>query len=113
MAIRWDKFTVKSQEALQQAGELAAQHGNPEVQPVHVLVALVRDAEGIVAPVLAKLGANTVNFECQAMERINNLPKVSRGTQPPPRAPMPHIPYQPFTTAPHSTHNYTSTQPLP
>src|SRR5258708_35313048 len=82
MAIRWDKFTVKSQEALQQASELAAQHGDPEVQPVHVVEALVRDAEGIVAPVLAKLGAHTANFESQAMERINKLPKLSGGTQP-------------------------------
>ena len=58
MAIRWDKFTIKSQEAIQQASEIASQHGNPEMLPVHMLAALVRDREGIVAPVLTKLGAD-------------------------------------------------------
>ncbi len=112
MAIRWDKFTVKSQEALQQASELAAQHGNPEVQPVHVLVALVRDAEGIVAPVLAKLGANTANFESQAMERINKLPKVSGGTQPQLGAAMQKILDQAFKEADQFKDEYVSTEHL-
>src|SRR5216684_242402 len=112
MAIRWDKFTVKSQEALQQASELAAQHGNPEVQPVHLLVALVRDAEGIVAPVLAKLGANTANFESQAMERINKLPKVSGGTQPQLGAAMQKILDQAFKEADQFKDEYVSTEHL-
>ena len=43
MAIRWDKFTVKSQEAVQRANELASEHGNPELAPVHLLAALVED----------------------------------------------------------------------
>jgi ATP-dependent Clp protease ATP-binding subunit ClpB len=77
MAIRWDKFTVKSQEAIQHASELASQHGNPELLPVHVLVALTQDREGIVVPVLSKLGANPATIEAQAMERVEALPKVS------------------------------------
>src|SRR6202051_1512360 len=56
MAIRWDKFTVKAQEAMQRANELASEHGNPEVAPLHLLAALVEDKEGIVAPVLEKIG---------------------------------------------------------
>ena len=51
MAIRWDKFTVKAQEAVQRANELASEHGNPELAPVHLLAALVEDREGIVSPV--------------------------------------------------------------
>jgi ATP-dependent Clp protease ATP-binding subunit ClpB len=54
MAIRWDKFTVKSQEAIQQATELASQNGNPELQPIHILAALLQDREGIIAPVLTR-----------------------------------------------------------
>jgi len=45
MAIRWDKFTVKSQQAMQQAQTRAAELGNPEVMPVHLLLALVEDRE--------------------------------------------------------------------
>ena len=37
MAIRWEKFTVKAQAAVQRANELASEHGNPELLPVHLL----------------------------------------------------------------------------
>ena len=50
MAIRWDKLTLKSQEALQKAGELATENGNPELLPIHLLAALLEDQEGIVVP---------------------------------------------------------------
>src|SRR5947209_9712388 len=79
MAIRWDKFTIKAQEAIQHASDLASQHGNPELLPVHALVALTQDREGIVVPVLSKLGANPAVIEAQAMERVEALPKVSGG----------------------------------
>src|SRR5882672_12819415 len=77
MAIRWDKFTIKAQEAIQQASELAGQNGNPEMLPLHLLAALLQDSEGIVAPVLAKLGVNPATLQSQVMERIDRLPKVS------------------------------------
>jgi ATP-dependent Clp protease ATP-binding subunit ClpB len=48
MAIRWDKLTVKAQEAVQKANDLASEYGNPEVQPVHILAALLQDQEGII-----------------------------------------------------------------
>jgi len=44
MAIRWDKLTVKTQEAFQRANDLASEHGNPEVMPVHLLAALLETA---------------------------------------------------------------------
>jgi len=77
MAIRWDKFTVKAQEAVQRANELASEHGNAELMPLYILAALVEDMEGIVPPVLEKIGAGPqaiLNDAYQAMER---LPKVS------------------------------------
>ena len=77
MAIRWDKFTVKSQEAIQRGSELAAQHGNPEILPLHLLAALLEDREGIVPSVLAKLGANPEALHSEVLERIDRLPKVS------------------------------------
>ena len=83
MAIRWDKFTIKAQEAIQQATETASRHGNPELLPVHILAALVQDKEGIVVPVLAKTGANPATVESATLEAVERLPKVSgEGTQP-------------------------------
>src|SRR5215469_8905023 len=81
MAIRWDKFTIKSQEAIQRANDLASQNGNPEILPVHLLAAMVEDREGIVDPVLGKLGANPATIETEVQERIERLPKVSGGAQ--------------------------------
>src|SRR5881394_129470 len=77
MAIRWDKLTLKSQEAVQAASELASQHGNPELQPIHLLAALLQDREGIVAPVLTKIGIGPEKLLAEANAEIERLPKVS------------------------------------
>src|SRR5947209_5522730 len=77
MAIRWDKFTVKAQEAVQQASEIAGQNGNPEILPLHLLAALLQDQEGIVVPVLSKLGVNPATLSGLIMETVERLPKVS------------------------------------
>ena len=79
MAIRWDKLTVKAQEAMQRANDLASEHGNPELQPVHILAALVEDHEGIVAPLLERVGLHASAVQAQAMSEIEKLPKVSGG----------------------------------
>ncbi len=85
MAIRWDKFTVKAQEAVQRANELASEHGNPELEPLHLLAALVEDKEGIVAPVLEKIGIGPQSVLSDIYKEIEKLPKVSgsAGTQQP------------------------------
>ena len=77
MAIRWDKFTVKAQEAVQRANELASEHGNPELAPVHLLAALVEDREGIVPPVLEKIGIGPQAVLSDVYKEIEKLPKVS------------------------------------
>ncbi len=79
MAIRWDKLTVKAQEAMQRANDLASEHGNPELQPVHILAALVEDQEGIVAPLLERVGLHASAVQAQAMSEIEKLPKLSGG----------------------------------
>ncbi len=48
MAIKWEKLTVKSQEAIQAAQAHAAENGNPEVLPLHLMAALLEDREGVV-----------------------------------------------------------------
>jgi ATP-dependent Clp protease ATP-binding subunit ClpB len=79
MPIRWDKFTVKAQEAVQRANELASEHGNPELLPVHLLAALVEDREGIVPPVLEKIGIGPQAVLSDIYKEIEKLPKVSGG----------------------------------
>ncbi len=77
MATRWDKFTLKSQEAVQRASELASEHGNPELLPSHLLAALVEDKEGIVPPILEKIGVGPQAVLNDAYSEIDRLPKVS------------------------------------
>jgi ATP-dependent Clp protease ATP-binding subunit ClpB len=77
MAIRWDKFTVKAQEAVQRASELASEHGNPELLPVHLLAALIEDKEGIVTPVLEKIGIGPQGVLNDIYAQIEKLPKVA------------------------------------
>src|SRR5882724_2315056 len=77
MAIPWDKFTVKAQEAVRRASELASEHGNPELLPVHLLAGLIEDKEGIVAPVLEKIGIGPQGVLTDIYAQIEKLPKVS------------------------------------
>src|SRR3954465_15006889 len=79
MAIRWDKFTLKAQEAVQRANELASEHGNPELLPLHLLAALLEDKEGIVPPVLEKIGIGPQDVLNELYRAIEKLPKVSGG----------------------------------
>ncbi len=83
MPIRWDKFTVKAQEAVQRANELASEHGNPELLPVHILAALVEDKEGIVPPVLEKIGIGPQAVLNDLYRELERLPKVSGGAAQP------------------------------
>jgi len=79
MAIRWDKVTVKASEALQRANQLASEHGNPELMPLHILAALVEDKEGIVPPILEKIGIGPEAVLHDVYQEIDRLPKVSGG----------------------------------
>jgi ATP-dependent Clp protease ATP-binding subunit ClpB len=84
MPFRFDKFTIKSQEAVQNAVELAGSRGNPQVTPVHLLHALVHEREGIVRPLLEKIGTDRGHLERIIEAELSHLPKVSGGTQPQP-----------------------------
>src|SRR3954465_888174 len=87
MAIRWDKLTLKSQEAVQKASELAAENGNAELLPIHLLAALLEDKEGIVAPVLRRIGTSPEKLLNDATSEIGRLPKVSGGAAQPGMSP--------------------------
>jgi ATP-dependent Clp protease ATP-binding subunit ClpB len=113
MAIRWDKFTVKSQEAVQAASSLAAEHGNPELLPLHLLAALIEDKEGIIVPVLEKVGVPTSQLLVKAQEAISRLPKVSgAGAQPGMSAALQKVLEQAFKEADNFKDEYVSTEHL-
>jgi ATP-dependent Clp protease ATP-binding subunit ClpB len=76
MAIQWEKLTVKSQEAVQAAQGLAAENGNPEVLPLHLMAALLEDREGVVLPVLEKVGVPVEQLLSGVNAAIEKLPKV-------------------------------------
>ena len=82
MAIKWDRFTVKSQEAVQAAASHAGENGNPEVLPLHLMAALLEDREGVVIPVLEKVGVPVEQMLTGVNSAIQKLPKVQGGTQP-------------------------------
>jgi ATP-dependent Clp protease ATP-binding subunit ClpB len=82
MAVRFDKFTIKAQEALQRAQGLAADRGNPQIEAIHLLAALVEESEGIVRPILEKIGVNRGQLERIVDSELNHLPKSSGGAMP-------------------------------
>ena len=82
MAIKWEKLTAKSQEALQGAQGHATENGNPEVLPLHLLAALLEDREGVVRPVLEKSGVPVQQLLSGVNTAITKLPKVQGGSQP-------------------------------
>lgn len=75
--MRMDRFTIKAQESLQSAQTLAEQLGNQEIEPDHLLSALLSQDEGVVLPLLKKLGANVAQLRTKVEERMNKFPKVS------------------------------------
>ena len=77
MAIRWEKLTVKSQQAMAAAQARATELGNPEVQPVHLLLALIEDREGVVPSVLDKIGVPTERLEHELHQIEEKLPRVA------------------------------------
>jgi len=74
--MRLDKFTVKAQEALQAAQSKADQHNHQAIEPEHLLGALLEQREGVVGPVLAKLGARPEAIQRELDAALGKLPSV-------------------------------------
>jgi ATP-dependent Clp protease ATP-binding subunit ClpB len=74
--LRSEKLTVKAQEALQHANEVAARHENQEITPLHLLAALASQADGVVPPLLARLGIRKEALTAEVDREISRLPRV-------------------------------------
>ena len=112
MAIKWDKLTVKSQEAVQAASQHAAENGNPEVLPLHLMAALLEDREGVVIPVLEKVGVPVEQLLAGVNSAIAKLPKVQGGSQPGMSAALQKVLEQGFKEAENFKDDYVSTEHL-
>jgi ATP-dependent Clp protease ATP-binding subunit ClpB len=77
-----DRLTVKASEALNDAISLARRNGNPLVYDGHLLLALLGQAEGIVIPLLHKLGANVADIRAKIEREVERYPRQSGGAQP-------------------------------
>jgi ATP-dependent Clp protease ATP-binding subunit ClpB len=78
--MRLDKFTVKAQEALQAAQSLADREGHQALEPEHLLAALVEQPEGVVGPLLAKLGTRREAIQQALRAELAKLPTVTGGS---------------------------------
>src|SRR4026208_1248729 len=79
--MRLDKFTLRGQEAIQSAIELAERNQHQQVEPEHLLVAMLEQPEGIVRPVLGKLGANVAVILNDTQAAVARFPRVQGGQQ--------------------------------
>ncbi len=82
MAFRFDKLTIKAQEAVAAAQGLAADRGNPEIDPVHLLAALLQESDGIVGPLLDQIGVQKAQLRQSVEAELRQFPKSSGGASP-------------------------------
>src|SRR5215218_5603312 len=79
--MRLDKYTLRGQEAIQSAIELAEKNQHQQVEPEHLLVAMLEQPEGIVRPILGKLGANVAVILNDTQAAVARFPRVQGGQQ--------------------------------
>jgi ATP-dependent Clp protease ATP-binding subunit ClpB len=80
MAFRFERLTLKSQEAVQQAQALAQERGHPRLEAMHLLVALLHPEQQVVRSLLSQLGVNPDQLLKAAEEGLNIFPKTSGGS---------------------------------
>ncbi|HKY29686.1 MAG TPA: ATP-dependent chaperone ClpB [Pyrinomonadaceae bacterium] len=79
--MRLDKFTLRAQDGIQAAIELAERNHNQQVEPEHLLVAMLDQPEGIVRPLLGKLGVNLQVVSNDLQAAVGRFPRVEGGQQ--------------------------------
>lgn len=105
-------MTVKAQEALQDANEAAARHENQQIEPVHLLAALVSQTDGVVPPLLARLGIRSEALKQDIEREIERLPKVHGFAQQHLGKPLNDVLEKAFDEAERFKDEYVSTEHL-
>ena len=75
--MRFDKLTLKSQEMIQEAQRLAERFGHQQIDPEHLLGALLQQKEGVIPPLLGKIGANQTQLQKEIEAALGKMPGVS------------------------------------
>lgn len=92
---RFEKLTIKAQEAVAGAQSLATENGNPEIDSLHLLKTLIDQTDGIVKPLIESIGASMTQLGTMVQSELDRLPKSSGGQNPQPNRELQKI----FTTA--------------
>ncbi len=79
--MNYENFTIKAQEALQESSSIANKNDNAEIAPEHLLLALLEQQDGLVVPVVERVGVNAVELSNKVRELVNSNPKVSGAAQ--------------------------------
>jgi ATP-dependent Clp protease ATP-binding subunit ClpB len=110
--MRFDKLTIKSQEALQEAQSLCSTRGHQTIEATHLLVALLGQPEGSTIPVLQKLGVSIDGLGADLEKALAQQPKVTGGAQPQIGAGLSRILEAAFEEARQLSDEYVSTEHL-
>lgn len=82
MAFRFDKLTIKAQEAVARAQELATDRGHAQIDPLHLLAALLTERDGIVGSILDRIGVNRAQLDSIVQAELSHFARVSGGSVP-------------------------------
>ena len=82
MAFRFDKLTLKAQEAVVRAQELATDRGNAQIDPLHLLAALLTENDGIIGPIIERIGVNRQQLDSIIQAELKHFAEVSGGAPP-------------------------------
>jgi ATP-dependent Clp protease ATP-binding subunit ClpB len=110
--LRFEKMTVKAQEAVQAAQEVAARHENQQIEPIHLLAALVAQADGVVPSLLTRLGARSETLSQEIEKEISRLAKVQGFGQQHMGRPLNDVLERAFKEADNFKDEYVSTEHL-
>ena len=77
--MRFDKFTLKAQEVIQNSQEIASQRGHQQIEPEHLLYAILEQREGMIPPLLGKIGVKENAIVQELGEALDQLPSVTGG----------------------------------
>ncbi|MBJ19965.1 MAG: ATP-dependent chaperone ClpB [bacterium] len=110
--MRFEKLTIKSQEALQEAQNQCAERGHQSIEASHLLAALLAQSDGSTVPVLQKLGVSIDSLAGEIGRLLERQPKVSGGAQPQMAAGLNRILQAAFGEAESLRDEYISTEHL-
>jgi len=84
MSFQIEKLTLKAREAVASAQGLASERGNPQITSIHLLSALLNESDGVMRPILDKIGADVGQLQSMVKSEIDRFSKVQGGSAPNP-----------------------------